>query len=684
MTWPTPQDYAEAIQNPAVSFRDPELRRSKPELTPLGLPRPITGNFASVYKMAHDNSAIAVRCFFREFADMRERYAAISSTLESRRLPYTVGFSYLADGITVRKTTYPLLKMDWVEGLLLDEYIKSHLNDARALRDLAGAWQRMAASLQSSGVAHGDLQHGNVLCLNGEIRLVDYDGMFVPGLHHRQSQELGHPNYQHPGRTAAHFGSYLDHFSQWVIYASIVAVSVEPELWTDLAAGDERLLFGRDDFARPDASPTFKRLSSHADMSVRSAVERVRRALEMEVPAVPALDGGVVPLSRRKRSVIRRREPAPGSSQAALPDWMAGQVQTATPLEFAESGPLPRVTLGVITSLFAIDLLPTTARLLSNSVRADVALGLTASSCLLVSACYLTDSNVRVRLRLQTRRILWLIRLRSSSARLTAAERRGSAIEVELAQARRSVDRDRAHLDATHGKRLGEVQTSVKQLVGALSTLVREYQQRRDQALSEALDVYRRRLIERELRLHRLWSSSLRCIGWRTKITLWCRGIRTAADVNSAHASLLNRLSGPEAAALLEWREGCCPATPVKLPVESAARVTNRLDHAITGLEKMRRDSLLSAAPVLTSLKEWRSADESKLRLAVEAADDWATRRRSELRDQTDQAAAAVLDANRRLDLVEDALESFRRLTVVRYVGRLLFGRRALRVHAGG
>ena len=57
--WPTPQEYNEAIQNPHLNFADPELRGGQPELTPLGLPRAITGGFASVYRM---------RCGGREWA----------------------------------------------------------------------------------------------------------------------------------------------------------------------------------------------------------------------------------------------------------------------------------------------------------------------------------------------------------------------------------------------------------------------------------------------------------------------------------------------------------------------------------------------------------------------------------------------------------------------------------------
>ena len=48
MGWPTPQEYNEAIQNPRSVFADAELQAGQPVLTPLGLPRPITGAFASV------------------------------------------------------------------------------------------------------------------------------------------------------------------------------------------------------------------------------------------------------------------------------------------------------------------------------------------------------------------------------------------------------------------------------------------------------------------------------------------------------------------------------------------------------------------------------------------------------------------------------------------------------------
>src|SRR4051794_10058342 len=103
MAWPTPQDYQEAVQNPRLAFRDPDLQAARPEADALGLPRPICGTFASVYKMlAGPGRTWAVRCFIREFRDQQQRYDAISQELTRLNLPYTVGFKYQPTGIQVR------------------------------------------------------------------------------------------------------------------------------------------------------------------------------------------------------------------------------------------------------------------------------------------------------------------------------------------------------------------------------------------------------------------------------------------------------------------------------------------------------------------------------------------------------------------------------------------------------
>ena len=140
MPWPNPQDYNEAIQNPSLNFDDPELIAGNPELNSLGLPRPITGSFASVYHMQCGKREWAVRCFKHNFSDQQERYIAISQHLAAVKLPYTVGFDFLPKGIRIRSQWYPILKMEWVHGDTINRYIQQHLGNPEALRRLPDRW----------------------------------------------------------------------------------------------------------------------------------------------------------------------------------------------------------------------------------------------------------------------------------------------------------------------------------------------------------------------------------------------------------------------------------------------------------------------------------------------------------------------------------------------------------------
>ncbi len=127
-SWPSPQDYNEALQNPDFSFNDPELRRCVPETDALGFPRPTSGAFASVYRVECGECSYAVRCFFRGIQDQKERYAHISQYIASDDLPYTVKFEYQERGIRIGGSWFPIVKMDWVAGETLDKYVTRHSN----------------------------------------------------------------------------------------------------------------------------------------------------------------------------------------------------------------------------------------------------------------------------------------------------------------------------------------------------------------------------------------------------------------------------------------------------------------------------------------------------------------------------------------------------------------------------
>jgi hypothetical protein len=285
--WPSPQDYNEAVQTADASFADADLRQANPECSLLGLPRATSGSFASVYKMSRGINTYAVRFFLRPISEQSQRYAHLSNFIMADNLPYTVPFSYDELGVKIRSDRYPLVKMEWVTGLTLDEYIKRNLNDSECLRLLAERFTLMCRQLREAGVAHGDLQHGNILVIpGGELRLVDYDGMFVPAMAGQRSMELGHRNYQHPGRTAMDFGVYLDNFSSLVINSSIRALSLAPTLFHQLHAGDECLLFRQRDYVDPVHSQAFHALEGHENEEIVRLAKIVRwqlKALPREV-----------------------------------------------------------------------------------------------------------------------------------------------------------------------------------------------------------------------------------------------------------------------------------------------------------------------------------------------------------------------------------------------------------------
>src|SRR4051794_14422056 len=118
MGWPISQDYNEAIQTPASSFAQADLKGGEVVLGPLGLPLPRSGNFADVYQFTgKDGRKWAIKCFTRHVPVLQERYSKIDAHLRKAQLPFSVGFEFLPEGIRVRGQWYPILKMEWVEGI---------------------------------------------------------------------------------------------------------------------------------------------------------------------------------------------------------------------------------------------------------------------------------------------------------------------------------------------------------------------------------------------------------------------------------------------------------------------------------------------------------------------------------------------------------------------------------------
>jgi len=258
--WPSARYFTEAIQCPSICFAHPHLRNTLPAVDRLGMPLVTSGQFAYVYKLNSMNgdTDFAVRCFRGYLGDRDQRYRAIQTHLANSPVSYLSEFTYAPEGILVGGIRFPILFMHWIEGPTLDLYISEMLNRPDVLLHLSEEWLRLLGALRASGIAHGDLQHGNIIVEHGHLRLVDHDGIFVPAMAGWTASEVGHQHYQHPRRTAAHFDSNLDNFSSLVIYLSLLSVAERPALWQE--HHDENLLFTKTDFADPASSELFKKI----------------------------------------------------------------------------------------------------------------------------------------------------------------------------------------------------------------------------------------------------------------------------------------------------------------------------------------------------------------------------------------------------------------------------------------
>lgn len=290
MFWPSPTDYLNAVRYPKLFFDDPELKVLHPVMEN-DEPFHESGGWATVFMLSGESRKIAVKCFYGPLEDRELRYGSISSELDKHKdsLTYFVPFAYLTKGIEINDAWYPIVKMDWVEGELLHQYVRRNRDYQSKLRQLADEWLMMSRSLNSVGIAHGDLQSSNVVVVGDKLKLIDYDGMYVAALLGMKSHERGLADYQHPSRKKhpEKFGPYLDNFSNWIIYCALIAMSVDSKF---ALAERECFLFQKADYERPEQSQLLSRMEHHSDATLRTLAGSIKNLLSYPLEFIPPLD----------------------------------------------------------------------------------------------------------------------------------------------------------------------------------------------------------------------------------------------------------------------------------------------------------------------------------------------------------------------------------------------------------
>ena len=265
MQYPLISEYVRAIQDASNNLD--KLAHLMPVLDDHGEPYRSSGAFAVVFKMRDEQTGkyYALKCFTEEQEGRAEAYCKIADELECVDSSYLTSVKYLEKEIFVdsscEEDEFPVLLMDWIDGETMESYIAENYQDNFAMAMLCYRFCKMAAWLRSQPFAHGDIKPDNIMVRpDGNLTLVDYDGMFVPAMKGQKSPTIGTKDFSHPLRTVDDFNETIDDFALASIALSLKAISLRPSL-LDEYGGADRLLFSVEDYRDLSNSNVFVSLS---------------------------------------------------------------------------------------------------------------------------------------------------------------------------------------------------------------------------------------------------------------------------------------------------------------------------------------------------------------------------------------------------------------------------------------
>ena len=264
MQYPLISEYVRAIQDASNNLD--KLAHLVPVLDDHGEPYRSSGAFAVVFKMKDEQTGkyYALKCFTEEQEGRAEAYCKIADELECVDSSYLTSVKYLEKEIFVdsscEEDEFPVLLMDWIDGETMENYIAENYQDNYVMAILCYRFCKMAAWLRSQPFVHGDIKPDNIMVRpDGNLTLVDYDGMFVPAMKGQKSPTIGTKDFSHPLRTVNDFDETIDDFALASIALSLKAISMNSTLLDTYGASD-RLLFSENDYRNPSNSKVISAL----------------------------------------------------------------------------------------------------------------------------------------------------------------------------------------------------------------------------------------------------------------------------------------------------------------------------------------------------------------------------------------------------------------------------------------
>lgn len=240
MGYPSISQWIDTVANPHGRFRT--LGEFEAERDAYGNIRFTAGNSAAVFPVVSkaNGRRMLLKCFIKDARNRKPVYDMVSGSCDPLLSPTGLrqDEAYVYDELG-NGGFYDTAVGEWVEGNTLETEIRRAAREYGAPRfaELAAIFDELAAELLSRDWAHGDLKPDNIIITSEDSAvLIDYDAMYVPD--GEPTGEIGTPGYQHPARTAEHYGPFLDDYPAALISASLHALALNPELYAKFHKGD--------------------------------------------------------------------------------------------------------------------------------------------------------------------------------------------------------------------------------------------------------------------------------------------------------------------------------------------------------------------------------------------------------------------------------------------------------------
>lgn len=273
---PSAEEYINAISNYTFYFRTLENLKIITENNRVTY---VKGANSVVFKMQDELTGkyYAIKCYTDVKYDIYNRLEIVKTKLDLVESPYLVKFDIVYNEININVNDlvdeevvyFPVVIMDWVDGVTLDNYIPEPEKAKDDFRKLINNYKTMSSWLLEQRFCHGDISPKNiVITKDNNILLIDYDNMVfsdeeIPVSTNKMKDE----NFCNPCQESSKSEINIDNFSLVSIMISLIyEYESIPKTWERNPWGRNHNNYGRisffkkEDYTDLGKSNLFKRI----------------------------------------------------------------------------------------------------------------------------------------------------------------------------------------------------------------------------------------------------------------------------------------------------------------------------------------------------------------------------------------------------------------------------------------